>query len=189
MKNKLIAAIAVGASISLLGAACTSDESSNQASSEGTTTESAVAPGAEMTISEVVAADSEFATLLAAVKAARLGETLSTEGPFTVFAPTDDAFAALPKGTVETLLKPRNEDQLEAILTYHVLPDDVMAAEVRPGEVATVNGETFDVAVDAGMVAITDGQGNTADVTATDIDAANGVIHVIDSVLIPPRMN
>jgi uncharacterized surface protein with fasciclin (FAS1) repeats len=112
---------------------------------------------------------------------------LSTEGPFTVFAPTDDAFAALPKGTVEALLKPRNEDQLEAILTYHVLPDDVMAADVMPGDVATVNGETFDVAVDAGTVAITDGQGNTAEVTATDINATNGVVHAIDSVLLPPR--
>jgi uncharacterized surface protein with fasciclin (FAS1) repeats len=187
MKKKLFAALAVGASISLLGAACTSDQTSDQTSSEGTMTGSAMASGSEMTISEVVAEDSDFATLLAAVKAARLGETLSTEGPFTVFAPTDDAFAALPKGTVEALLKPRNEDQLEAILTYHVLPDDVRAADVMPGEVATVNGETFDVEVDGGAVAITDGQGNTAEVTATDIDAANGVIHAIDSVLFPPR--
>jgi uncharacterized surface protein with fasciclin (FAS1) repeats len=187
MRKKPFAAIAVGASIALLGAACTSDQTSDQTPSEGTTTESAMASGSGMTISEVVAADSDFATLLAAVKAARLGETLSTEGPFTVFAPTDDAFAALPKGTVEALLKPRNEDQLQAILTYHVLPDDVTAADVRPGEVATVNGETFDVAVDAGTVAITDGQGNTAEVIATDIDAANGVVHAIDSVLLPPR--
>ena len=187
MKKKLFAALAVGASISLLGAACTSDQTSDQTSSEGTMTESAMASGSEMSIPEVVAADSEFATLLAAVKAAGLDETLSTEGPFTVFAPTDDAFAALPKGTVEALLKPRNEDQLAAILTYHVLPDDVMAADVMSGEVATVNGETFDVAVDAGTVAITDGQGNTAEVTNTDIDAANGVIHTIDSVLLPPR--
>jgi uncharacterized surface protein with fasciclin (FAS1) repeats len=186
MKKKL-AALAVGASISLLGAACTSDQTSDQPSPEGTLTESAMAPESGTTISEVVAADSDFATLLAAVKAAGLGETLATEGPFTVFAPTDDAFAALPKGTVEALLRPQNEDQLAAILTYHVLPDDVMAADVRPGEVATVNGETFDVAVDAGTVAITDGQGNTAEVTATDINASNGVIHAIDSVLLPPR--
>ena len=187
MKKKLFAALAVGASISLLGAACTSEQTSDQTSSEDTMTESGMASGSEMTIPEVVAADSEFATLLAAVKAARLDEMLSIEGPFTVFAPTDDAFAALPKGTVEALLKPQNEDQLEAILIYHVLPDDVMAADIMPGEVATVNGETFDVAVDAGTVAITDGQGNTAEVTATDIDAANGVVHAIDSVLLPPR--
>jgi len=124
--------------------------------------------------------------LLTAVGEAGLAETLSGDGPFTVFAPTDDAFAALPQGTLGTLLKPANRDQLSAILTYHVVPAEVMAADVTSGEVTTVNGATFTVSTGGGSVVITDGQGNEATVTQTDIVASNGVIHVIDSVLLPP---
>jgi uncharacterized surface protein with fasciclin (FAS1) repeats len=186
MKKHLYAALVIGASVSLLGAACTGDDRAEQTSSDAATSQSAMPSGSEGTISDVVADDPEFATLLAAVKAARLDETLSTDGPFTVFAPTDDAFADLPKGTIKTLLKPANEDQLQAILTYHVLPADVMAADVEPGAVTTVSGDTLDIAVNGGTVAITDGQGNTAEVTATDIQATNGVVHAIDSVLLPP---
>jgi uncharacterized surface protein with fasciclin (FAS1) repeats len=137
------------------------------------------------TITDIVAASPDFSTLLTAVQAAGLGETLAGEGPFTVFAPTDDAFDELPPETLETLLEPANKDQLAAILTYHVVPAEVMAADVQSGEVTTVNGEQFTVAVEDGGVEITDGQGNTATVTETDIDASNGVIHVIDSVLQP----
>lgn len=148
-----------------------------------------VAPAGDsgtQTIAEVVADDPSFSTLLTAVGEAGLAETLSSEGPFTVFAPSDDAFAALPEGTLETLLKPANRDQLAAILTYHVVPAEVMAADVSPGEVTTVNGSVFTVSVDGDDVVITDGEGNEATVTQTDIVTSNGVIHVIDSVLLPP---
>jgi uncharacterized surface protein with fasciclin (FAS1) repeats len=140
-----------------------------------------------MTITEIAASNEDFSTLVTAVEAAGLAETLSGTGPLTVFAPTNDAFDALPAGTVETLLKPKNQDQLSSILTYHVVDGEVMSADVKPGAVKTVNGETFDVATGMdGGVEITDGQGNTATVTTTDIVASNGVIHVIDSVLLPP---
>ena len=127
----------------------------------------------------------EFSTLLAAVEAAGLAETLAGDGPFTVFAPTDAAFAELPAGTVDTLLQPANKDQLAAILTYHVVPAEVMAADVEAGEVPTVNSAPFTVALNGQAVEITDGQGNQANVIETDIDASNGVVHVIDAVLLP----
>lgn len=180
MRKKWFTMAAVVASLALLGAACTSEESSSTAPAE-TSTSAAEA----LTIPEVAAAAGDFQTLLAAVDAADLGETLSGEGPFTVFAPTDDAFAALPEGTVESLLEPENKDQLAAILTYHVVAGKIMAADVESGEVMTVNGESFTIEASADGVTITDGQGNTANVTATDIEAANGVIHVIDAVLLP----
>jgi len=122
-----------------------------------------------------------FQTLAAALQAAGLVDTLKGEGPFTVFAPTDEAFARLPAGTVESLLKPANKDKLVAILTYHVVPGRVMAAEVVDLDSApTVNGKAARVRVTEGTVMIDD-----AKVTATDIEASNGVIHVIDSVIIP----
>lgn len=137
------------------------------------------------TITDIVAANPDFSTLLAAVEATGLGETLAGEGPYTVFAPTNEAFAQLPPKTLEALLKPANHDQLAAILTYHVLPAEVMAADVQAGEVITVNSAPFMVALEGSGVTITDAQGNEANVTDTDIEASNGVIHVIDSVLQP----
>ena len=126
----------------------------------------------------------QFKTLVAAVQAAGLGEALSGPGPFTVFAPTDEAFAKLPDGTVKDLLKPENKDKLVAILTYHVIPGKVMAGDVagKKLNVATLQGGA--VAVDAmyGGVMI-----NDATVVAADIEASNGVIHVIDRVILPPR--
>ncbi len=180
--------LATAAATAMLLASCGSDDeptaSSPSATTEATQPADDGAASAE-TITDVVAGNPEFSTLLAAVKAAGLGETLSGEGPFTVFAPTDAAFAELPPKTLETLLKPANQDQLTAILTYHVVPAEVMAADVKAGTVATVNGAPFTIALDGGAVEITDGQGNQATVTDTDIDAKNGVIHVIDSVLLP----
>jgi uncharacterized surface protein with fasciclin (FAS1) repeats len=124
----------------------------------------------------------QFNTLAAALGAAGLVETLKGPGPFTVFAPTDDAFAKLPAGTVENLLKPENKDQLTAILTYHVVPGKVMAADVvKLDEAKTVNGKMIDVSVMGDKVMT-----NDATVTKTDIQASNGVIHVIDSVILPP---
>ncbi len=133
------------------------------------------------TIVEVAAANADFETLVAAVKAAGLAETLSGEGPFTVFAPTDAAFAKLPAGTVENLLKPENKDKLVALLTYHVVSGKVLAADVVGLDNATtVNGAVADITVNGSTVKI-----DEATVTATDIKASNGVIHVIDTVIMP----
>ncbi len=122
-----------------------------------------------------------FNTLVAAVQAADLVETLKSEGPFTVFAPTDDAFAALPEGTVDDLLKPENKDQLVAVLTYHVLPGKVMSGDIagQTLEVATVQGSN--ISVDATDGVKVDG----ANVVSADIETSNGVIHVIDQVVLP----
>ncbi len=132
-------------------------------------------------------------TLVAAVKAADLVETLSSDGPFTVFAPTNSAFANLPEGTVETLLKPENIKQLQAVLTYHVIAgkfsaSDVVAA-IKKGdgkvEFKTVNGGMVTAMLDGKSVKIKDSKGNVATVTIADLDQTNGVIHVIDTVLLP----
>jgi len=121
-----------------------------------------------------------FNTLVAAVKAADLVETLQGPGPFTVFAPNDEAFAKLPKGTVDDLLKPENKAKLVGILTYHVVAGKVMAADVKTMKAKTVNGQELDIKVADGHVTV----GN-AKVIKTDVAASNGVIHVIDSVLMP----
>jgi uncharacterized surface protein with fasciclin (FAS1) repeats len=121
------------------------------------------------------------------VQAAGLEETLRGEGPFTVFAPSDDAFAKLPAETLTALMADPTGD-LKGILTYHVLPSKVMAADVvgvAGTEVTTVNGATFTVNVDGDKVSLTDAAGNTVNVVQTDIEASNGVIHVIDGVLLP----
>ena len=121
-----------------------------------------------------------FTTLVAAVEAAGLVETLKGEGPFTVFAPTDAAFAALPAGTVEDLLKPENKEKLVAVLTYHVIPGKVMSTDLSEGlKAATVQGQEVTITLDGG--AKVDG----AMISAADIEATNGVIHVIDSVILP----
>lgn len=123
----------------------------------------------------------QFNTLAAALKSANLVDTLKGEGPFTVFAPTDAAFAKLPEGTLENLLKPENRDQLIAILTYHVVPGEVYAADVlRMTSATTVNGSDITIEADKGAVRI-DG----ANVVQADISASNGVIHVIDAVILP----
>jgi len=135
----------------------------------------------EPNIVEVAQSAGSFNTLVAAVGAADLAGVLSSEGPFTVFAPTDEAFAALPAGTVDTLLLPENKDQLTAILTYHVVPGKVMAADLAGQRlsVATVNGASVHIDGRSGVKV------ENATVTAADIEASNGVIHVIDTVLLP----
>lgn len=134
----------------------------------------------QKTIVGVAAGAGQFNTLVAAVKAAGLVETLNGKGPFTVFAPTDEAFAKLPAGTVENLLKPENKEKLVAVLTYHVLPGELMAADVRTTNAKTVNGKKLAIKVHDGKVTV-----GGANVVKSDIDASNGVIHVIDAVLIP----
>ena len=128
----------------------------------------------------VASSAGSFNTLVAAVKAAGLVPTLQGTGPFTVFAPTDAAFAKLPKGTVEDLLKPENKDKLIAILTYHVVAGKVMAADVKTMMAKTVNGQSLDVKVTDGVVTV-----DNATVVKTDIAASNGVIHILDSVVLP----
>jgi uncharacterized surface protein with fasciclin (FAS1) repeats len=131
-------------------------------------------------IVDIAAGNDSFSTLVAAVQAADLVETLKGEGPFTVFAPTDDAFAALPEGTVEDLLKPENKDKLTAILTYHVVPGKVMSGDLSDGMMAaTVQGGEVTIGTEGGVTI--DG----ANVVQADIEASNGVIHVIDGVIMP----
>jgi uncharacterized surface protein with fasciclin (FAS1) repeats len=121
-----------------------------------------------------------FTTLVAAVEAAGLVETLKGEGPFTVFAPTDEAFAALPEGTVENLLLPENRDQLVSILTYHVVPGEVMSSDLTEGmTAATVEGSEVTITLEGGPMV------NDANIVTPDVDADNGVIHVIDKVIMP----
>ena len=132
-------------------------------------------------IVDTAAAADDFKTLVAAVKAAGLVETLKGDGPFTVFAPTDAAFGKLPEGTLDELLKPENKDKLTSILTYHVVPGKVLAADVVTLKSAkTAQGAEVTIAAEGGKVQV-DG----ANVTATDIECANGVIHVIDAVILP----
>ena len=128
----------------------------------------------------VASSAGNFTTLVAAIKAAGLVETLQGSGPFTVFAPTDEAFAKLPKGTLDDLLKPENKAKLAGILTYHVVSGKVMAADVKTMMAKTVNGQELDIKVADGVVTVNKGK-----VTKTDIAASNGVIHVVDTVLLP----
>lgn len=154
-------------------------------------------PGALLSPADVVGvamSNDQFSTLVAAVQAAGLVEVLQGDGPFTVFAPVNDAFAALPEGTVEGLLKPENKEQLSGILTYHVVAGAVdagtLTAAIQNAEggtytVATVNGGELSASIQDGKVVLTDAKGNTATVVATDVKASNGIIHVIDTVVMP----
>ena len=141
---------------------------------------SAFADGHSKDIVDTAVSAGSFETLVAAVQAAELVDTLKGEGPFTVFAPTDEAFAALPEGTVETLLKPENKDQLVAILTYHVVPGKVMSGDLSDDmTAATVQGGDVTIDLDNGVMV------NDANVVQADIETTNGVIHVIDKVILP----
>lgn len=145
------------------------------------------------TIVEIAVGNDNFSTLVAAVKAANLVETLASEGPFTVFAPTNDAFAKLPEGTIPTLLKPENNSMLTSILTYHVVAGEFKAADVVKAirandgkfEIKTVQGNTLVAKIKDGNVVLKDSKGNYSTVIMTDVDASNGVIHAIDTVVMP----
>lgn len=135
-------------------------------------------------IVDLAAGNKNLSTLVAAVKAGGLVDVLKSDGPFTVFAPTDEAFAALPAGTLESLLKPENKDKLAAILKYHVVSGKVMSTDLSNGmEAKTVEGEMIKVTLDKGGAKI-----NNATVVAADVEASNGVVHVIDQVILPPSM-
>lgn len=142
---------------------------------------SSAAFAADMDIVDTAVGAGNFTTLVAAVQAAGLVDTLKGEGPFTVFAPTDEAFAALPAGTVEDLLKPENKDKLASILTYHVVAGKVMSGDLTEGMMApSVQGGELTITLEGGAKV------NGANVTTADIEATNGVIHVIDAVILPP---
>lgn len=152
-------------------------ESTDQASSETEATSNIV---------ELASGNQDLSTLVAAVKAADLVETLSGEGPFTVFAPTNAAFSALPAGTLDNLLKPENKEQLAGILTYHVVSGEVMSKDLSDGQVVkTVQGANLTVRIMDGKVMLEDATGAMAEVTAADVDASNGVVHVINKVVMP----
>lgn len=178
-------AIAFAALAALTLAACGSDNESTEDTAADMTEETSEMTD-ETAAGDIVAVASStegFSTLVAALEAAGLVETLQGEGPFTVFAPTDDAFAALPEGLLEKLLLPENVAVLTSILTYHVVPGLVMSADVMAGDVATVEGSTIAIATDAGVTV------NGANVTTVDVTASNGVIHVIDQVIVPPTVD
>jgi uncharacterized surface protein with fasciclin (FAS1) repeats len=154
------------------------DTSNNTESSQTVTQE---APQSQQTIVDLAVATDDLSTLVTAVQAAGLVETLSGEGPFTVFAPTNDAFAALPEGTLDSLLLPENKQQLTDILTYHVVEGKVMSSDLSDGQVIkTVNGGELTVSIVDDVVKI----GN-ATVTTVDVEGSNGVVHIIDTVLLP----
>jgi uncharacterized surface protein with fasciclin (FAS1) repeats len=141
---------------------------------------SVLAMDAKQDIVDTAVEAGSFNTLVAAVQAAGLVDTLKGDGPFTVFAPTDEAFAALPEGTVDELLKPENKDQLVAILTYHVVPGKVMSTDLSDDmSAATVQGGDIMIDLDNGVMV------NDASVVSADIETSNGVIHVIDKVILP----
>ncbi|MDD9369180.1 MAG: fasciclin domain-containing protein [Acidimicrobiales bacterium] len=197
--TRTLAAAAVVAAL-VLGACGSDDDDGDDGANASETTEQSADDSMETTTDagEEATADADivdtaieagnFETLVTAVQAAGLEETLRGEGPFTVFAPTDEAFAALPEGTLDTLLQDPTGD-LAGILTYHVVEGEVMAdavAEMDGQEVTTVNGATVTVNVaDDGSVSLTDAAGNQVNVVETDIETSNGVIHVLDGVLMP----
>ena len=181
MKKKLMA---IAAASALVLAACGGDDEATE-DNAAEVTEDTMAEDA-MEVGDIVAVASgnpDFSTLVAALSAAGLVETLQGEGPFTVFAPTDAAFAALPEGLLEKLLLPENVGVLTAILTYHVVPGMVMSADVTAGDVATVEGSTIAITTDMGVMV------NGANVVSVDVAASNGVIHVIDAVIVPPTVD
>jgi uncharacterized surface protein with fasciclin (FAS1) repeats len=170
-KSLLLAAMAITTSSGLLYA-------DNHKDGQGEKKDAAAADAKDIV---TIASEAEdFSTLVAAVKAAGLVEVLKGDGPFTVFAPTNAAFAALPEGTVADLMKPENKEKLATILTYHVVAGKLMAKDVAAGKVKSVQGSELTITVDGGTVMV-----DTAKVTKTDIVGSNGVIHVIDKVIMP----
>jgi uncharacterized surface protein with fasciclin (FAS1) repeats len=179
-KLRLLPLVAATMAITLL-------VSCGNASKEGTEEETTVEVVEETpvevsnTVVDIAVGSPDHTTLVAAVTAAGLVETLSGTGPFTVFAPTNSAFGALPEGTVENLLKPESKDQLTSVLTYHVVSGNVMAADLSDGQVVTtLNGQELTVSINDGKVMI-----NGATVIAADLAGSNGVVHVVDTVLLP----
>ena len=173
LRSGAVVAVALIAALALSSCSSDSEETMDTATEETTVG----------TIVDVAVGAGNFTTLVAAVTAADLVETLSGEGPFTVFAPTDEAFAALPAGVLDALLLPENKETLVKILTYHVVSGKVMAADVTDGDVATVEGQTVALSTANGVTV------NGATVVSADVPASNGVIHAIDAVILPPGVD
>ena len=192
MRTRARLAFLAPVTAALLLAACGSDGSDGSNTSGAAATEAPAtsastaspssAPASTGTIVDVAADNPDFATLVTAVKAAGLADTLAGPGPFTVFAPTNEAFAKVPKDVLDKLLA--NKEALTKVLTYHVLAGEVKAADVMPGDVTSVEGSTATIADASGQLKI-----NDATIVATDVMASNGVIHVIDSVILPPDVD
>lgn len=163
--------------------ACSDDATSDTATTIATTTTLGVVEPMPGDLIQVASTTEGFSTLVQAVTAAGLVETLQGTGPFTVFAPTDDAFAALPSGLLDKLLLEENREVLVAILTYHVVVGKVTSAEAATGSAATIEGSNIELTVGNGI------QVNGASVVLADVEASNGVIHVIDQVLLPPTVD
>jgi uncharacterized surface protein with fasciclin (FAS1) repeats len=186
MRVRVLGAATAAAALLLVGCGGDSDSSAtpsptmSETSAAPSPSETASTPAASGTIVDLAVATPDLSTLVTAVKAAGLVETLSGTGPFTVFAPTNAAFAALPAGVLDKLVKPENKAALTSILTYHVVADAaVKAADVKAGDVKTVNGESLTLGTTGGVTV------NTAKVVTPDVVASNGVVHVIDAVLLP----
>ena len=182
-----IALVAVAAIVIIGGGIFLATNKDDKSSTSSNTSQTqSTQPEAKVTIVSVASETESLSTLVTAVKAAELVDTLQSEGPFTVFAPTNAAFDALPAGTLDTLLAPENKGQLASILKYHVVSGKVMAADLKDGQVVpTVQGENLTVKLADGMAYLIDAKGNQTKIVKTDIDAGNGVVHVVDGVLLP----
>lgn len=193
MKRLAIAAMAVTAALTLAACSSSSTAGDLEASAaavesaaeagDGGTSESAPPDNSTRTVAEIASTAPGFETLVAALNAAGLVETLNGEGPFTVFAPSNAAFEALPAGVLDALQKPENKEVLAKILTYHVLAGQVLAADVKDGEVATVEGQNVTLSTAEGVTV------NGAKVFQADVVGKNGVLHAIDAVLLPPDVD
>lgn len=192
---KLVKTFAAVALFGLVATSCGKKENTDVTDETVVETTTTEAPVTAPNIVEVASGNDNFTTLVAALTAADLGETLSGEGPFTVFAPTNDAFAKLPAGTVDMLLKPENKEKLKSILTYHVLSGKFDAATVIDAikknnnkyTVTTVQGAKIDLSLKDDKVILTDATGAMSTVTMPDVEASNGVIHAIDTVIMPMK--
>lgn len=182
----IVALLAIGGGVLFFTTRNNDDSKDKKEETTSQTEQAAQEPAKSGTIVVVASNTPTLSTLVTAVKAASLVDTLNGTGPYTVFAPTNDAFAALPAGTLDTLLKPENVDQLKSILTYHVVAGKVLSTDLKDGQViTTVQGGTLTVSIADGKVYIVDAKGNKAVVEKADVNADNGVVHVIGSVLLP----
>jgi uncharacterized surface protein with fasciclin (FAS1) repeats len=186
MKKKLLSSFAIAAACAVFLTACAGEEKKTEeapVAAEVKPDTTATPAETPKDVVDIAMGSADHSTLVAAVKAAGLVETLKGAGPFTIFAPTNAAFAALPAGTVDGLLKPEKKADLTKILTYHVVSGAVKAADLKDGQkVKTIQGEELTVSIKDGKVTI-----NGANVTAADLSGSNGVIHVIDAVLMPKK--
>jgi uncharacterized surface protein with fasciclin (FAS1) repeats len=178
---KLLAITISLASASFLLGAVAFAESFSSTAVRPTVNSQVISQAKPQTIVDIAVSAGTFNTLVAALKAAGLVEVLKGKGPFTVFAPTDEAFAALPKGTLENLLKPENKDKLVKILTYHVVSGTILSTDLKAGKVVTLEGSPVTIRLGKSVTV------NDARVVKADIKASNGVIHVIDKVILPPN--